>query len=226
MNTIEKLFSLIMIADLKEQNRMISLVDEQWMLTNFHKDVYSAINECLSANEQVDLVSVNSRLRKMKSFKNEYTSKLSDICINASYVDKMHYDKFVEDCHREFVTRRMSALALRLNEKANNISTLSDFTNMLENAVKEIAFKQTIVESNIDIANNVLKRHEQAREGDISGLELPYLEFKRVVLLEPVDLMVIGARPAMGKTAFVVSTAVKMAFNGYRVLIFALEMNK
>jgi replicative DNA helicase len=49
---------------------------------------------------------------------------------------------------------------------------------------------------------------------------------KHVVLLEPVDVMVIGARPAMGKTAFGISMMVDLAKRGKKIVFFALEMSK
>jgi replicative DNA helicase len=39
------------------------------------------------------------------------------------------------------------------------------------------------------------------------------------------DLMVIGARPGMGKTAFILSTAIRQAQNGVKVAVFSLEMS-
>jgi replicative DNA helicase len=64
-----------------------------------------------------------------------------------------------------------------------------------------------------------------ARNGKISGIDLKYSILNQIVLLESVDMMVIGARPAMGKTAFAINTMIRMAFAGYVVAFFSLEMS-
>lgn len=226
MKDIDKLLGLVLIADDKQQREIISSIDVNWLLTDFQKDVYESINSCILSNMAVDMITISNSLKERPTYKQNYMYELSVMSSSANYVELMHWDKVLSECHRAYVMRRMNRLTLSLNELADTHTTLNKYTDLLEGTLKEIQYKETKSASNKDIVDNVMKRHDMAKEGTLEGIELPYLEFKRVVLLESVDLMVVGARPAMGKTAFVVSTAVKMAMNDVKVMIFALEMSK
>lgn len=226
MKDLDKIFGLVLIADHELQNKILSSIDEHWLLTDFHKDIFTSMNKCAGQNESIDLISVISRMKELPTFKQSNIYELSSISNDCSYVELMHWQMLLAECHKAYVVRKMSKLALRLNEQTQTQSTLSSYSDLLESSLREIAFKHTQTETNIHIVAKVMKRHDMAKEGIIEGVELPYMEFKRVILLESVDLMVVGARPAMGKTAFVISTAVKMAMNNSKVLVFALEMSK
>jgi replicative DNA helicase len=77
-----------------------------------------------------------------------------------------------------------------------------------------------------DNVKKILDAHSRAKNGILAGIEIGYDALKGVVLLEPIDVMIVGARPAMGKTAFAVNTVVRLANEGKNVVLFALEMSR
>jgi replicative DNA helicase len=226
MKYVEKIFGLVLLADKNLQAEIISSIDENWLVTDFQQEMYQAVNKCLLSKEDIDIVSVSTIMKTLPGYTSDYVYKLSVISSEANHVELMHWRKFIAEAHREYVIRVMGRLSLTLSQQVQNVGTLNDFENVLQTSLSEIAFKHVKTDSNVSTIDSVVKRHEMAKEGILSGIRLPYSEFYRVVLLESVDLMVVGARPAMGKTAFVVSTAVKMAVRGDKVLVFALEMSK
>ena len=70
------------------------------------------------------------------------------------------------------------------------------------------------------------KLYEQGRE--ITGLKTHYIEFDRMTSgLQPSDLIIIAARPSMGKTAWAINIAQNAAVkDGMVVAVFSLEMSK
>lgn len=64
--------------------------------------------------------------------------------------------------------------------------------------------------------------------GRVTGLETGFMDLDyKTSGLQPSDLVLIAARPSMGKTAFVLNLAQHMAFKkGNAVAIFSLEMSK
>lgn len=77
---------------------------------------------------------------------------------------------------------------------------------------------------------NVMKKIDAASRarGRVTGLETGFMDFDyKTSGLQPSDLVLIAARPSMGKTAFVLNLAQHMAFKrNHAVAVFSLEMSK
>lgn len=77
---------------------------------------------------------------------------------------------------------------------------------------------------------NAMDKIEQAsrNSGNVTGLATGFLDLDfRTAGMQPSDLILVAARPSMGKTAFVLNIAEHMAFKeNYTVAIFSLEMSK
>lgn len=77
---------------------------------------------------------------------------------------------------------------------------------------------------------NVMKKIDAASRtrGRVTGLETGFMDLDyKTSGLQPSDLILIAARPSMGKTAFVLNLAQHMAFKrNHAVAIFSLEMSK
>lgn len=77
---------------------------------------------------------------------------------------------------------------------------------------------------------NVMKKIDAASRtrGRVTGLETGFMDLDyKTSGLQPSDLVLIAARPSMGKTAFVLNLAQHMAFKrNHAVAIFSLEMSK
>ena len=86
--------------------------------------------------------------------------------------------------------------------------------------------KETKHKSNVDVIFEVIQKHNNAKQGITTGLEIGFLCLKNKVMLEPIDVMVVGGRPAMGKTAWMISACKKLAFDQNKVVaVFSLEMS-
>ncbi|MBR5508482.1 MAG: replicative DNA helicase [Lachnospiraceae bacterium] len=81
-----------------------------------------------------------------------------------------------------------------------------------------------------DVVINVMKKIDAASKtrGRVTGLETGFMDLDyKTSGLQPSDLILIAARPSMGKTAFVLNLAQHMAFKrNLAVAIFSLEMSK
>ena len=80
------------------------------------------------------------------------------------------------------------------------------------------------------VAMNVLEKIEKASQqsGAVTGIPTGFTDLDyRTAGLQPSDLILIAARPAMGKTAFVLNVAKHICFNqGRAAAVFSLEMSK
>ncbi len=141
-----------------------------------------------------------------------------------------YYARIVEE---KAVARRL----IRLNEEIANIcyagsQSVADTLAKAEEQVFALAqrgggsefvpIRQVII--------NVMKKVDAASRarGRVTGLETGFLDLDyKTSGLQPSDLVLIAARPSMGKTAFVLNLAQHMAFKrDLAVAIFSLEMSK
>lgn len=127
----------------------------------------------------------------------------------------------------------------KLQEMANkiikNIENNVDFEEIINHAESTI-FQLTNIQSSNSfvhiskiIDENLIDFHAlQSGEKQLSGLPSGFTSLDRLTLgWQKSDLIIIAARPAMGKTAFVVSMAKKMAIEHFKsVAICSLEMSK
>ena len=100
MKDLDKIFGLVLIADQELQNKILSSIDEHWLLTDFHKDIFTSMNKCAGQNESIDLISVISRMKELPTFKQSNIYELSSISNDCSYVELMHWQMLLAECHK------------------------------------------------------------------------------------------------------------------------------
>jgi replicative DNA helicase len=77
------------------------------------------------------------------------------------------------------------------------------------------------------VVTRIIENHDKAKTGIPIGVELGWQSTRGKIVLEETDVMVVGGRPAMGKTAWLVSAIKKLVFDQEKdVVVFSLEMSK
>jgi replicative DNA helicase len=121
------------------------------------------------------------------------------------------------------------AIAILRNSKKTDLDALVESVSQ---QVHEISLKHHTSQTYHakEIANTVLEFIEQRRKTErlITGLPTGFLDLDRLTAgFQPGDLVVIAARPGMGKSSFMLSIALHLALNEKVPLaIFSLEMSK
>ena len=122
--------------------------------------------------------------------------------------------------------------ATKATHKINTLITTENFDASKFSEIVDNAKDQMITGTKEELSNdeallNIIDKHDKAKNGQVSGLDLGMHPMRNKVLLEDVDVMVIGARPGMGKTACGVQLAINFGIKqGLQVAYFALEMSK
>lgn len=140
---------------------------------------------------------------------------------------------YAEIVAEKSVSRRL----IRLNEEIANIcyagsEKLEDTLAEAEKRVFDLAQRGSGSEfvPIRQVVINVMKKIDAASRtrGRVTGLETGFMDLDyKTSGLQPSDLILIAARPSMGKTAFVLNLAQHMAFKrNHAVAIFSLEMSK
>ncbi len=195
-----------------------------------HQLIYEAI-QSLSMNRQpVDILTVQQRLlsdgKLDEAGGGSYILELSDKVITSAHIDT-HAQVLLE----KYQARRLITIASSISQQAfDETVNVADLMQEAEAKLFELAQQtqsSTFTQINpiIEQAYKVLQT--AARRGDgLSGLPSGFDELDKITSgWQSSDLIIIAARPGMGKTAFVLSMIKKMAVDQQiPVAMFSLEM--
>lgn len=194
--------------------------------------IFDAMAELFNEGKPVDLVTLQERLRE-KDVPPEITSLEFVRELVTSVPTSANVKYYAEIVADKSVMRKL----IKLNEEIANIcyagkEPLESVLDMTEKSVFELiqgrgAQEHTSIK---EIVLTALDRIEKAskNKGVVTGLPTGFLDLDyKLSGLQPSDLILVAARPSMGKTAFVLNIAQYVAFRKEKgVVIFSLEMAK
>lgn len=196
-----------------------------------HQIIYKAILDLSMELKPIDLYTVTEKLKQNRKLSAvggaAYLAQLTQKVGSAAHVE--YHSKIIA---QKFVQRELIRAATEIQKKAYDESM--DVTDLIDLAEGEI-FKvseghvKRDVQKSKDILTKTLQAIEEAskREGSFSGVPSGFTHLDRLTLgWQPSDLIIIAARPSMGKTAFVLSLARNVAVDYEKgVAFFSLEMS-
>ncbi len=221
-------------AMMLEKNAVTDVID---MLTpsSFydpkHQFIYGAIRELFGSSSPIDLLTVSNKLRQNGELEGAggaaYISQLTSRVASSAHVE--FHARIIAEKHIKRELIRMSGEVIR--DAYDDTSDVFDVLNKAEGDLFNIA--ENNMGKNADSMQNVVRqaieeieRASQNTDG-ISGVPTGFFDLDKVTAgWQRSDMIVIAARPAMGKTAFVLSMARNTAVDhGMGVALFSLEMS-
>ena len=154
-----------------------------------------------------------------------YITSLPEHCPSTENLE--YYAKLVSE---KAILRRLLAVSAEINKRVMDGSEdLAEVLNYAEQEVFQVA--QNKGKKDWQALGTLLDEEwvklEQraAHSGDVTGIPTGFIDLDRMLAgLQPSDLLILAARPAMGKTAFALNIAQRAALGGYGVGVFSLEM--
>lgn len=194
--------------------------------------LYEAMTELYSENKPIDLITLQNRLKE-KDVPPEVSSLefVRDMITTVPTSANVKY--YAEIVSEKAMLRRL----IKVNEEiaAACYAGKERVEDIMEDTEKKI-FQVLQRKSNDtfvpikEVVLNALDKIEAASRsnGSVTGLATGFIDLDyKTSGMQPSDLILIAARPSMGKTAFVLNIAEYMAFrNNLTVAIFSLEMSK
>lgn len=188
--------------------------------------------ELYNEGKPVDVLTLQERL-KMKDVPEEFSSIefISELVSSVpTSANVRHYAQTVSD---DATLRRL----IRVNEEIANTcyqhrESLDEIMNTTEKRIFDVLQKKSTDEyvPIKDVVLSVIDKIEAAarHKGTVTGLATGFYDLDyKTSGLQPSDLILIAARPSMGKTAFVLNLAQYMCVrNHVPTAIFSLEMSK
>ncbi|HEY6163260.1 MAG TPA: replicative DNA helicase [Bacteroidia bacterium] len=220
-----------LMLDKDALTNVIDILQPKSFYKEAHNRIFGAIQRIFQRSEPIDILTVTQDLKKSGELEivggAYYISQLTNrvaSSANAEFHARIIAQKYIQ---RELI--RISTETIR-----DAYEDTSDVFDLLDKAEKNL---YTIVESNIrknydkmhTLIGEAIKEIEAARDQKegVTGVASGFTALDRVTSgWQRSDLVIIAARPAMGKTAFVLSIARNAAVEfGKPVAVFSLEMS-
>ncbi len=196
-----------------------------------HQAIFESMRDLFDANQPIDLVTVGEELRRNGELEKiggvQYLTRLVDIVPSTSNV--VYYGGIVEEhAKRRELIRAGSSVTDFAFDIDEEITSVVDRAEQAVLGVAEKRASQTLSELG-PMFQNVLEQIElmEQRGSDLLGLSTGFVDLDRMLAgLRPSNLVIVAARPGMGKSSLALGMAITAAMAGEPVAIFSLEMSK
>ncbi len=204
-----------------------------------HKDIYTVMLQMFLSGERIDIVTVLEKIMQQGVFETaeqakEYLAKLTTAVPSISSVGK-----YADIVSEKYMTRSLIFAAKDImdtanagGEEANTLVVFAEqriFDIRSGNEVKGLTHISGIVLDRINMLNELALTAKEGNGPAMTGLSTLYTELdKRIHGLNKSDLIILAARPGMGKTSFAmnIATNVGKKHTDKSIAVFSLEMSK
>ena len=194
-----------------------------------HRLIYQSIIDLYINSKPVDILTVTERLKETGNLDSAggivYISTLTDNITSSSHID--FHAKIIA---QKFLSRQLIRHSATIFNKAfDDNFDIDDLLQEAESGIFDISqryFRNDAVPVNVVLKEAI--NSLQYSNNEFSGLCSGFSELDKITSgWQNSDLVIIAARPAMGKTAFVLSMAKNMTIDfNFPIAIFSLEMSK
>ncbi len=219
-----------MLIDNRAVSQVVDILSPESFYREAHQRIYETIQKLFGESEPVDILTVSNALRKQGLLESiggdHYLARLSER-VSSSAHSEFHARIIVE----KHIQRELIRIGSEIAEDAFDETT--DVLELLDRSESRL-FEVTNgnIKKNYETAETLLiqaiKRIEEiGQRSGFSGVPSGFSAVDQVTGgWQLSDLVIIAARPSMGKTAFVMSMARNMAVEHQKsVAVFSLEMS-
>ncbi len=229
INAEKSLLGALLLSDttLPEVSSLISPAD---FYETKHSNIFKAMLSLYDQHKPVDLLTLTAELRRQKTLKSvggaPYLTELTNFVATPS-----HAAAYAELIEKAAIRRRLINAGTAIVEKA--YADDAEVNELVGRAEKDLfAVSDQTVKSDYvalgDLLTNAYDRIEDLHKnkGALRGLKTGFADIdKKTAGFQKGDLIIVGARPAMGKTTFAQNLAYNIAtINQKGVLFFSMEM--
>jgi replicative DNA helicase len=212
----------------------LSLAQERLTAKDFydgrHRRVFEAITELVGENEGIDLLTLGNLLEQNGDLKaiggrGSLAELLTTVASSSNIVQ---HCRIVRD---HAIRRRLIKFTAEISQRAYANDAADDLLRDAERTLGEVASGRDgrtwcpmadLVRETVDYVD-----HASKRGGALIGIPTGYQALDTILGgWQRSDLVIIAARPSMGKTAFALGSAVAAAKHGSRVGLLSLEMSR
>ncbi|WP_026727517.1 replicative DNA helicase [Flavobacterium denitrificans] len=218
-----------MMIDKKGVDDVIDILQPDAFYKDAHKHIFEAILQLFTETQPIDLLTVSTQLKKNGKLDvaggDFYLIQLTQKIASSAHIE-FHSRIILQ----KFIQRSLIRISSEIIEESYDETTdVFDLLDKAESKLYEVT--QGNIKRSSETAQSLVlqakKRIEEiaGKEG-LSGIATGFEKLDEVTSgWQPSDLIIIAARPGMGKTAFVLSMARNVSIQfGHAVAVFSLEM--
>ena len=205
-------------------------IEPQDFYRRAHQIIFRSMIALNDRNENIDIITLKSQIESENTLEDvggiSYLTELSQVTPTASGV--AHYAKIVKD--KSTLRELIQAATKIVKEDYSQEGSVEEIVEAAEKGILNVSEKRnsTGFQAISDVLNSTMEhidRLSQQNE-EITGLPTGYPELDKMTAgLQPEELIILAARPAVGKTAFALNIAQNIGTRTDRsVAIFSLEM--
>ena len=212
---------------------IMNLLQSNMFYKESHKFIFEAMEQLYSKSMNIDLLTVSNKLKennKIEEIGGQYmlvtlTTSISSTVNVISYCHIL-IDKYLK---RELIHDYSIGLEKCYDETVDSIQCI-DIANKSIDKINDLINKKSkerhineILKESLD---NAEKRQLMSKNGEVIGIKTPLKELDyKTNGWQNGNLIIIAARPSMGKTSFALACLKEASFSGNSVAIFSLEMS-
>ena len=211
---------------------VFSRLNEEDFFLGKHQLIYRAIKNLFDKQTPVDVLTVTEELMNMKELETiggvEYLQQCSDAMVALSSID--YYVNIVND---QAVLRRLIQTCRDIDSAylSEEINDVNEFIANSETTLKDAVEKRRVAEFKKakDVAEEVklnIETPQEVKTDGVSGLTTGFDRLNNITQgFHPGDMIIVAARPSVGKTALALNFAYRAANRTNKpIAIFSLEM--
>ncbi|HLP41143.1 MAG TPA: replicative DNA helicase, partial [Fibrobacteria bacterium] len=194
-----------------------------------HAVIWDALQALFSEGQQADLLTLEAALKRAGNLSTaggiDYLLQIS-----AEVLSGANIEQHAEIVKEKSILRRLIGGSIGILDQAyRDDKSPAEVLGMAEDLLLSLAdekYAQGMVKFGKGLPGTFALLAKVAK-GELTGITTGFRDFDALTGgLQPTDLMVLAGRPGMGKTAFALSMAWKMAKAGKKVGFFSLEMGR
>lgn len=219
-----------MLLDPKVQSEIASSLKEDDFHFESHKYLFSAMEEIIQQNKPLDFVTLVDALEK-----NGTLDKVGGLSYIANLSNTMpstvNYKSYLDIVLRDSMMRKLIGGSMDIIDECKQSKDKDSALAFAEKTVFDISSTaDTSDVVNIDkiIPDVMVKLDELSKNKTaLRGIRTKYRGLDKLLDgLHKSDLIILAARPAVGKTSFAMNIVSNIATQGYNCAVFSLEMSK
>ena len=219
-----------MLIDEKGVNEIIEILSPEVFYKKSHQLIYESIERLFRESEPIDLLTVSADLKKNKNFESAggdfYLINLSQKVSSSAHIE-FHSRIILQ----KYIQRKLITISNEIIQKSYSESTdVMDLLDEAESKLYDVA--QGNIKTSTETAQNLVIRaknriEEIAKQDGLSGVSTGFEKLDKLTSgWQPSDLVIVAARPGMGKTALALSMARNISVKqNIPVAFFSLEMS-